>query len=52
MSLFPLSLLLLKYNRHRLKREPRASLFVIVLALLIVCVGIAGNIAINPRTFG
>lgn len=52
MALFPLSLLLLKYNCRHLKRETRASLLIIVLALLIVCVSIAGNIAVDPRTFG
>ncbi|KXN88407.1 hypothetical protein AN958_07313 [Leucoagaricus sp. SymC.cos] len=52
MSLFPLSLLLLKYNRNRLRRGRRTTLFTVFCALLITSIAIAGNIVVNPRTFG
>ncbi|KAF9453356.1 AAAP amino acid permease [Macrolepiota fuliginosa MF-IS2] len=52
MTLFPLSLLLLKFNRGRLRRDRRTPLFTILFAFIIVSIAIAGNIAVNPRTFG
>lgn len=52
MSQFPFALLFLKYNRGRLKRTRRTPLFIIFCATLIMCVAIAGNIVINPKTFG
>jgi amino acid transporter len=52
MSLFPLSLLLLKFNRGRLKRDTRTSLSVVITTLVISAVAFAGNIAVNPITAG
>jgi amino acid transporter len=52
MTLFPISLLLLKFNRRRLPRHPRTSLWVIFSALIVSPVIFAGNIAISPITFG
>lgn len=50
--LFPLSLLLLKFNRGRLPREPQTSLGVIFGAISIGLTIIGGNIAIDPTTAG
>ncbi|TFK19141.1 amino acid permease [Coprinopsis marcescibilis] len=51
MTLFPLSLLLLRFNRGRLHRTSRTRLSVVVLSLLVVCpVVLGGNVAINPAT--
>ena len=52
MSLFPISLLLLKFNRGRLPRGSKTSLLIVVAALLVVPVIFAGNIAFNPKTTG
>lgn len=52
MSLFPISLLLLKYNRGRLRREKRASLSIIVSALVIALTVFVGNIIVDPATAG
>jgi hypothetical protein len=52
MTLFPLSLLLLKFNRGRLPRKRSAPLFVIIAALGIAGIIFAGNIYINPITVG
>ncbi|RDB17279.1 hypothetical protein Hypma_001728 [Hypsizygus marmoreus] len=52
MSLFPISLLLLKFNRGRLPRDSRTPLLVIILALCVSVVVFAGNIAVNPATAG
>ncbi|KAF8902544.1 AAAP amino acid permease [Gymnopilus junonius] len=52
MSLFPISLLLLKYNRGRLQRKTSTRLFVIIAALLVAPTIFAGNIAYHPRTAG
>ncbi|KII92394.1 hypothetical protein PLICRDRAFT_172492 [Plicaturopsis crispa FD-325 SS-3] len=52
MTLFPLSLLLLKFNRGRLAREHRASLLVVIFALAICAAVFAGNIAVDPTTAG
>jgi len=50
MLLFPLSLLLLKFNRGRLPRAPQTSLWVIFCAFGITLTIIGGNIAIDPTT--
>jgi amino acid transporter len=50
MSLFPISLLLLKFNRERLPRDRKTSFFVLMVTLILVPVVFAGNIAVNPRT--
>lgn len=52
MALFPISLLLLKFNRGRLPRKPYTRLVVVVTALVVVPVVLAGNIAVNPTTAG
>lgn len=52
MSLFPLSLLFLKFNRGRLARDSRTSLSVIIGALAVAAVVFAGNIAVDPTTAG
>lgn len=51
MSLFPVSLLLLKFNRARLKRDGRRTrLIVISVAIALVPVVLAGIIAYQPTT--
>ncbi|KAJ3557519.1 hypothetical protein NM688_g1433 [Phlebia brevispora] len=52
MTLFPLAVLLLKYNRGRLPRTPKTSVLVVFLTLAIAAVVIGGNIAIDPTTIG
>lgn len=50
MMLFPLSLLLLKFNRGRLPRARRISLWFVSGAFAVALVVIGGNIAIDPTT--
>ncbi len=52
MTLFPLSLLLLKFNRGRLPRKPQTSLLVVFLTLAVAAVIIGGNIGIDPSIVG
>ena len=52
MALFPISLLLLKFNRGRLRAASRTKLLVVVAALIVVPVVFAGNIAHQPETVG
>ena len=52
MSLFPISVLLLKFNRGRIPRIRRAPLSLSFAALLTGAVAFAGNIAIDPTTVG
>ncbi|KAK7040709.1 hypothetical protein VNI00_009615 [Paramarasmius palmivorus] len=52
MSLFPISLLLLKFNRGRLPRESNHPLTIILLALAITVTVVIGNIIIDPTTAG
>ncbi|KAF8065050.1 amino acid permease-domain-containing protein [Lyophyllum atratum] len=52
MSLFPMALLLLKFNRGRLPRDSKTSLAVIIAAIGVAIVVFAGNIAVNPKTAG
>ncbi|KAG5652646.1 hypothetical protein H0H81_004202 [Sphagnurus paluster] len=52
MSLFPLTLLLLKFNRGRLPRDTSTPLGVVIAAVAISVVVFAGNVAVNPATFG
>jgi len=52
MGLFAISNLLLKFNRDRLVRSPRVSLPLILFALVIVGVVVAGNIAMSPVIVG
>ncbi|KAJ3506729.1 hypothetical protein NLJ89_g6709 [Agrocybe chaxingu] len=52
MALFPVSLLLLKFNRGRLPRGRKTRLVVLGLALATVPVVWAGNVAYEPRTAG
>ncbi|KAK0469330.1 amino acid permease-domain-containing protein [Desarmillaria tabescens] len=52
MALFPLCLLLLKFNRGRLTRTPKTPVSIVFLTLAVVPTVFAGNIAIDPITFG
>lgn len=52
MSLFPLALLLLKFNRGRLPRTPNTPFWVVLLALTLVPVVFAGNVVVDPTTAG
>ncbi|KAF8635626.1 hypothetical protein AX15_000265 [Amanita polypyramis BW_CC] len=52
MSLFPLSLLLLRFNRGRVPRQIQIHLGFIFAALIIIPLVFAGNIAVNPKTAG
>ena len=49
MSLFPISLLLLKFNRERLPRARKTSFFILMVTLILAPVVFAGNIAVHPR---
>ncbi|KAG6860603.1 hypothetical protein C0995_009424 [Termitomyces sp. Mi166 len=50
MSLFPLTLLLLKFNRGRIPRSSHTPLAVIIAAILVSIVVFVGNITVNPAT--
>ncbi|TFK52934.1 hypothetical protein OE88DRAFT_1656621 [Heliocybe sulcata] len=52
MTLFPLTVLLLKFNRGRLPREPKTTLSVILVTLAICGAVFGGNVAIDPTTLG
>lgn len=52
MSLFPLSSLLLKFNRGRLDRQPHTPLSIVFLTFVVAAVVMAGNIVIDPSTVG
>ena len=52
MTLFPLSLVLLRFSRPRLPRASRCSLSCVVGAMLVVITISAGNIAIDPTIAG
>ncbi|KAJ7136289.1 AAAP amino acid permease [Mycena filopes] len=52
MGLFPLALLLLRFNRGRLPRERTTPLSVIAFALALTPVVFAGNVVIDPSTAG
>ncbi|KAF8957524.1 AAAP amino acid permease [Flammula alnicola] len=52
MSLFPISLLLLKFNRGRLRRQTSTKLITVVAALVVAPVIFAGNVAFKPQTAG
>ncbi|KAK0205192.1 amino acid permease-domain-containing protein [Desarmillaria ectypa] len=52
MALFPICLLLLKFNRGRLPRTPKTPVSIVFLTLAVVPTVFAGNIAIDPITFG
>lgn len=53
MTLFPLSLLTLRFNRGRLRRSNMTQLSTVLFALLVISpVVLAGNIALNPKTAG
>ena len=52
MALFPISLILLKFNRGRIVHSRNASITLALLTLAFVTVIFAGNVAINPRTVG
>ena len=52
MTLFPVSLLLLKFNRGRLPRMRCAPLPLVLTTLLLAIVAIAGNVALDPSTIG
>ncbi|KAG6902736.1 hypothetical protein C0995_012400 [Termitomyces sp. Mi166 len=50
MSLFPLTLLLLKFNRGRISRDPNTHLLIIFSSIIISIFVFVGNIAVNPTT--
>ncbi|KAJ6537397.1 amino acid permease-domain-containing protein [Mycena vulgaris] len=52
MSLFPLALLLLRFNRGRMPRERNTPLSIIALTLALTPVVFAGNVVIDPSTGG
>ncbi|KAJ6623648.1 amino acid permease-domain-containing protein [Mycena sp. CBHHK59/15] len=52
MALFPLALLLLRFNRGRIPRDNSTPLSMIILGLIITAVVFGGNIAIDPSTVG
>jgi amino acid transporter len=53
MGLFPVSLLLLNFNRRQLKREgKKTNLAIIFTAIVVVPVVLAGVIAYQPKTLG
>ncbi|KAI6015111.1 amino acid permease-domain-containing protein [Pisolithus orientalis] len=52
MMLFPISLILLRFSRPRLPRASQCSLTVIIGAIVVSTVVLAGNIGINPAIAG
>ncbi|EIW79641.1 AAAP amino acid permease [Coniophora puteana RWD-64-598 SS2] len=52
MALFPISLILLKFNRPRLPREPDTSIWHIFFSLSLAIAIIVGNILIKPVVIG
>ncbi|KAJ7106514.1 amino acid permease-domain-containing protein [Mycena epipterygia] len=52
MALFPLALLLLRFNRGRLPRARTTPLSLVALALALTPVVFVGNVAIDPSTAG
>lgn len=52
MTLFPLAVLLLKFNCGRLPRQPKTGLTVVFVTLAICAAVFAGNVAIDPTTLG
>ena len=50
MTLFPLSLLLLKFNRGRLLKRPRTGLSLIFATFAVAATVFAGNIVVDPVT--
>ncbi|KAJ7122407.1 amino acid permease-domain-containing protein [Mycena epipterygia] len=52
MALFPITLLLLRFNRGPLPRNCKTPLSVMVLALMLTALVFAGNITIDPSTAG
>lgn len=52
MALYPLSSLLLTYNRPRLPRSPHTSLLFTLFTFVVSLVLIGGNIALAPATIG
>jgi hypothetical protein len=52
MTLFPCSLLLLKFNRGRLPRNPRTPLTVVFLSIVAAAAAFVGNIMIDVVAFG
>jgi len=52
MTLFPLSALLLKFNRGRLPRNRRVPISIVFLTFGVVFTAIGGNVAIDPSIVG
>lgn len=52
MALFPLAVLLLRFNRGRMPRDRTAPMGCLVFALVLTPVVFAGNVAIDPSTAG
>ena len=52
MTLFPLTLLLLKFNRGRLTRSKHISVLIVFFTLAVAATMVGGNIAIDPTTIG
>ncbi|CAE6433205.1 unnamed protein product [Rhizoctonia solani] len=52
MLLYGVSCILLKFSRDRLPRAYRTSMWTVVLAMIVTCVVLGGNIALNPQTLG
>jgi hypothetical protein len=51
MTTFLVSLLLLLFHRDRLQRTRTASLFTVLIAIVVALVIIGGNVALNPIAF-
>ncbi|KAJ7838865.1 amino acid permease-domain-containing protein [Mycena olivaceomarginata] len=52
MAIFPIALLMLRFNRGRLPRNTRTPLSVIIASLAVTAAVFAGNVAIDPTTVG
>ncbi|EJD51231.1 hypothetical protein AURDEDRAFT_83563 [Auricularia subglabra TFB-10046 SS5] len=51
-GLFAFSLLMVNFHRGRIPRSPRASVWLVCFALLLIMAMLGGNIALDPRTIG
>jgi hypothetical protein len=52
MAIFPIGLLMLRFNRGRLPRNTKTPLSVIIASLAVTAAVFAGNVAIDPTTVG
>jgi hypothetical protein len=50
MAIFPIALLMLRFNRGRLRRNAKTPLSVIIASLAVTAAVFVGSVAIDPTT--